>query len=191
MTSGVVYLRGADIEALKERLQVAERYSAALADTVTSSVAAEGRKKGTPIEERIFHMGERQSRWKGGRMETGRYTKRDASLGGYVSSAGQRMIWFSFETVAARKGGRLRKSAFSSVALRSRMANLFENPASYGSSGSPAFRRGEGRYGRWPAGSTRPGKNYFETEFEGAVKAAVPEGIRTAESRWEKRFSEL
>lgn len=188
---GVVFLRGADIESLKEKLRVAEGYSAALADTVTSSVAAEGRKRGTPIEEKLFSLGERQSRWKGGRMETGRFTRRDASLGGYVSSSGQRMIWFSFETTAARKHGKLRANALSSVALRSRMANLFENPASYSTSGSPAFRRGEERYGRWAAGSVRAGRRYFNTDFEKAVAAAVPEGLRTAESRWEKRFSNL
>ena len=191
MASGVVYLKGADIEALKEKLHVAEEYSAALADSVTSSVAAEGRKKGTVVEERLFHFGERQSRWKGGRMETGRFTKKDASLGGYVSSRGDRMIWFSFETVAARKGGKLKKNALSSVALRSRMANLYENPASYSLSGSPLFRRGEGRYGRWPAGGTRPGRRYFSTDFERAVSSAVPEGIKTAESRWNKRFGAL
>ncbi len=43
--AGVIYLRGADMEALKAKLRTAEGYSAALADTVTASVAAEGRRK--------------------------------------------------------------------------------------------------------------------------------------------------
>lgn len=192
MPGGVIYLRKADIENLKETLKVAEKYSARLADTVTASVAAEGRRKGTPIEERQFNMGERQTRWKGGRMESGRFTRKDSSLGGYVSSSGQRMIWFSYETTAARKGGKLRVNALSSVALRSRMANLFESPASYGSSGSPAFRRGDsGPYGRWPRGFSRSGRNYYSTEFEKAVSQAVPAGLRNAEARWEKRFESL
>ena len=71
--AGVIYLRGADIETLKTRIKKAEEYSAALADTVTASVAAEGRKKGTPIEEKLFSMGERQTRWKKGRMVSGRF----------------------------------------------------------------------------------------------------------------------
>ncbi len=189
--AGVIYLRGADMEALKTKLRTAEGYSAALADTVTASVAAEGRRKGTPIEEKIFNMGERQTRWKKGRLVSGRFTRKDSSLGGYVSSSGRRMIWFSYETTAARKKGKLRANALSSVALRSRMANLYENPAYYGTSASPAFRRGEGRFGRWPKGYTRAGKNYFESDFERAVTAAVPEGLRKAELRWDKRFSDL
>lgn len=188
MERGVVYLRGKGWDDFRAYLYSVRISAARMGDRAVASVAAEGRKRGTGIEERLFNLGGQSIKWhKGGWQEGG--TRYDPSLGGYRAERNERirMLHFGWESSAVRAKRLLKSNPQSRVYLSSRLANLFEGPASY-SRPSPPFSS-SGRWGRWNAGETRPGRSYFLTRVSAAVEAGVPTALQEAKERFRKEIS--
>ena len=101
MERGVVYLRGKGWDDFRTYLYSVRISAARMGDRAVASVAAEGRKRGTGIEERLFNLGGQSIKWhKGGWQEGG--TRYDPSLGGYRAERNERirMLHFGWESSA-------------------------------------------------------------------------------------------
>lgn len=194
--SSLIYVEGYDWERLKKEIKEYGGLVRGAADDLTSTVAAEGRKAITDIEEGKFNLGgiSRKFHWDSG---TKRYvmhhkggTTFDSALGGYrTRSKDLRMMQYNFENKAYLKKQKKVLSNWSKTTLFSRNANLWENTTKMYDTTSPAFSYNGGKLGFIT--KRREGKNYFLSQGVNAINQKLPIAISKAMARLEENIKRV
>lgn len=181
----IVYVKGNNWNALKEKLQATGQDVYKAQDSVVAKTAATARPKAFEVEREVgLRQGKVQEKYfKGGVKRT--KTRWNATGGYWESQSGRRLMSFNFERSASRyaKGvhaGQLKPNVISRVALTSITANLWEYDTKPYSKKSPRFGS-EGGSGIWKQGEIRRGRKYFMTKVYTVVEQTVPEAIAKTE----------